>query len=378
MKRTTTLAALAKASAASFAATAIRAGHRLRLKRSMHINSRPARLFGLAATIAALALPAIVASPIASAKDQSVDGVRAEIKRGTLEVNGDDQANAVALRLKAGDSTVVQVDVGDNGSADFSFARGDVDTIDVKTGGGNDSARVDDANGAFTNTIPTTIAGGDGNDSLQGGQVQAAAENEKFIGGDGNDSVDGGKGNDTASLGGGNDTFRWDNGEGSDVIEGQDGSDTMVFNGAVNENVTLTANGGRLTFFRTQGNVTMDTDGVETVDFNALGGTDNVTVNDLSGTDVRKTNIDLAGTLGGSAGDTADDNVVVNGTNGVDNINITGNGSGADVTGLATAVSVKHAETTDSLAVNTRGGTDNVLTSGIAGVLKVLVDGVAV
>jgi Ca2+-binding RTX toxin-like protein len=378
MKRTTTLAALARASAASFAATAIRAGHRLRLKRSMHINSRSARLFGLAATIAALALPAIVASPIASAKDQSVDGVRAEIKRGTLEVKGDDQANAVALRLKAGDSTVVQVDVGDNESADFSFARGDVDTIDVQTGGGNDSARVDDANGAFTNTIPTTIAGGDGNDSLQGGQVQVAAENEKFIGGDGNDSVDGGKGNDTASLGGGNDTFRWDNGEGSDVIEGQDGSDTMVFNGAVNENVTLTANGGRLTFFRTQGNVTMDTDGVETVDFNALGGTDNVTVNDLSGTDVSKTNIDLAGTLGGSAGDTADDNVVVNGTNGVDNINITGNGSGADVTGLATAVSVKHAETTDSLAVNTLGGTDNVLTSGIAGILKVLVDGVAV
>ena len=27
-------------------------------------------------------------------------------------------------------------------------------------GGGNDSARIDDANGAFTDSIPTTIAGG--------------------------------------------------------------------------------------------------------------------------------------------------------------------------------------------------------------------------
>ena len=90
-------------------------------------------------------------------------------------------------------------------------------------GNGNDSARIDDANGAFTDSIPTTISGGNGNDSLQGGQTQVAAENETFYGGNGNDTVDGGKGNDTAYLGNGNDTFRWDNGEGSDVIEGQNG-----------------------------------------------------------------------------------------------------------------------------------------------------------
>ena len=70
----------------------------------------------------------------------------------------------------------------------------------------------------------------------------------------------------------------------------------------------------------------MDTDGVEIVDFNALGGTDNVTVNDLTGTDVTQMNLDLAGTLGGSAADGAGDNVVVNGTNGDDTINITATG----------------------------------------------------
>ena len=70
----------------------------------------------------------------------------------------------------------------------------------------------------------------------------------------------------------------------------------MVFNGAAgNENATMTAEAGRLTFFRVQGNVTMDTDGVEIVDFNALGGIDNLTVNDLTGTDVTQTNVDLAG-----------------------------------------------------------------------------------
>jgi len=348
----------------------------------MNPSSRPKWPLQLiaTATIAALALAALAVPALASANSDKVDGVRAEIRRETLEVKGGDGGQQVALRLKAADPNTLQVDAGDDGSADFSFARGDVHAIKVKMGDGNDSARVDDANGAFTDSIPTTIAGGDGNDSLEGGQMQVAAENEKFRGGDGNDSVDGGKSSDTAHLGGGNDTFRWDPGEGSDVIEGQDGSDTMLFNGAgapAVENITMTANGGRLNFLRDVGNIKMDTDGVETVDFNALGGTDNVTVNDLTGTDVTETNLDLAGTLGGGAADGAVDNVVVNGTDGDDSINIDGNGSGADVTGLATAVSVTHADQGDSLSVNTLGGVDQVLTNGDAG-MQVLVDGATV
>jgi RTX calcium-binding nonapeptide repeat (4 copies) len=334
--------------------------------------------FPLIATVVVLVLAALVVPASASAKSDKVDGVRAQVKRGTLEVKGGDRDDAVALRLKAGDPNTVQVDVGDDGSADFSFARGDISAINVKTGDGNDSARIDDANGAFTDTIPTTISGGDGNDSLEGGQLQVAAENERYKGGDGNDLVDAGKGNDTAYLGDGADTFRWDNGEGSDVIEGQDGADTMLFNGAAaSETVTLTANGGRLTFFRVQGNVTMDTNEVEIVDFNALNGTDNVTVNDLTGTDVTQTNIDLAAALGGNAPDGIAENVVVNGTDGDDTIDIRGNRSGADVTGLATAVSVTHADSTDTLSVNTLAGTDNVATNGVAGLIQVLVDGVA-
>ena len=339
-------------------------------------HQRPNWPFRLIATVVVAVLAALAVAVPSSASNDKVDGVRAEVKRGTLNVMGGDQADAVALRLKAGDSTVVQVDVGDDGSADFSFARRDIDASGIKMGDGDDSARIDDANGAFTDSIPATIAGGDGDDSLQGGQVQVAAENEKFKGGDGNDSVDGGKGNDTAHLGDGNDSFRWDNGEGSDVIEGQDGTDTMLFNGAAaSETVTMTANAGRLRFFRVQGNVTMDTDGVETVDFNALNGTDTVTVNDLTGTDVTRTNIDLAGTLGGNLGDGNAENVVVGGTAGDDDITVTGNGSGAELTGLATAVSVKHADPTDTLSVNTLGGTDDVLVNGVAGVLQVLVDG---
>jgi Ca2+-binding RTX toxin-like protein len=334
----------------------------------------------LAATVVALALAALALPASASAGSGHVRGVTADLEAGTLNVNGGDQPNAVALRLKAGDPTRIQVDAGDNGSPDFSFARAGVNAISVQMGNGRDSVRIDDSNGAFTDSIPTTIAGGNGDDTLNGGQGV-----ESFSGGNGDDTVDGGRGNDRADLGRGDDTFVWDPGEGSDAIEGQSGNDTMVFNGAgvgagANETVTMTAAGGRLIFFRQPGNVTMNTDDVEVVDFNALGGTDNITVNDLSGTDVTQTNLDLAGSLGGSAADGAADNVVVNGTDGDDAINIAGNGSGADVTGLATAVSVEHADRadtnpSDTLSVNTLAGADQLFPSGLAGQLRVLVDG---
>ena len=220
----------------------------------MTINSH-AKLPHFMATGAILALVALAPPVAADASPGKPGGVQAELDNGTLKVEGGNRPNAVALRLKNGDANQIQVDAGDNNSADFTFARGDVRAISVAMGNGRDSVRIDDANGTFTDAIPTTIAGGNGNDSLNGGQGA-----ETLKGGNGDDRVDGGRGNDTALLGRGDDSFTWDPGEGSDVIEGQSGLDTMVFNGApVAEQVTMSANGGRLTFFRVQGNVTMDT-----------------------------------------------------------------------------------------------------------------------
>lgn len=277
----------------------------------MNITSQPKRHHLATAAVLAAAVAALIAPAGASARPP---GVSAELDNGTLHVYGGDRPNAVSLRLKQGDSSRLQVDAGDNGSADFSFARTDVDAISIRMGNGRDHVRIDDSNGSFTDSIPTTIAGGNGDDTLEGGQGV-----EVFRGGNGDDFVDGGKGNDRADLGRGDDTFRWDPGEGSDSIEGESGRDTMVFNGASNvpETVTMSANGGRLIFSRQPGNVTMNTDGVEIVDFNALGNTDDITVNDLTGTDVTQVNIDLAKELGGNAGDGVVDNVVVNGSTAV-------------------------------------------------------------
>jgi predicted lipoprotein with Yx(FWY)xxD motif len=285
-----------------------------------------------------------------------------KLEHGLLRIGGTSADDTIALRLKAGDPNTLEVDFGNNGSADFSFDRTKISRIAVNAGAGDDVVRIDESNGVFTDTIPTLIDGGPGNDNLAGGSGA-----ETLLGGPGNDVIDGNKGRDTALMGSGNDVFVWDPGDGSDVVEGQDGLDTMRFNGAAGaEQFTLSANGPRLRFFRDVGNVTMDTAGVETIDLNALGGADLVTVNDLSGTDVTNVNVDLASALGGTSGDGSADHVVVNGTAQDDAIKIAGDPSGVSVSGLRPEVAIQHQETTDTLTVHGLDGADSIDASGLA------------
>jgi Ca2+-binding RTX toxin-like protein len=299
-----------------------------------------------------------------------------KIKAGVLSISGTKASEKIALRLQAGEPGTLEVDVGDDGSADFSFERAKIARITVNAKGGNDRVRIDEGNGAFTDAIPTTIDGGDGNDSLAGGKGV-----ETLLGGRGNDSIDGNGGNDVSRLGAGNDTFVWDPGDGSDTVEGQAGADTMLFNGAnASEQVDVSANGHRLKFFRNPGNITMDTAGIERVDFNALGGADLVTVNDLRGTGVSRVNVDLAGTLGGAAGDGQADRVVVNATNGNDAIDVSGDAQTVKVSGLAATTRVLHSEAAnDRLEINTLAGADSVVSAGLAaGAIELFLDGVLV
>jgi Ca2+-binding RTX toxin-like protein len=325
------------------------------------------------AAVAAAAVAAIVVSNGAAAPSH---GVKASLNYGTLMVKGTKASEKIAVRLKAGDSSVLEVDAGDDGSAEFSFARADVARIVVDGGAGSDAIRIDESNGVFEDTIPTTLAGASGNDTLTGGSGA-----ETLLGGRGNDSIDGNRGADTASMGSGNDTFIWDPGDGSDKVEGQRGADTMVFNGAnAAEQVDLSANGTRLRFFRNPGNVTMDTAGIERVDFNALGGADVVTVNDLKATAVRQVNVDLAAALGGRTGDGQADRITVAGTEGSDKIDVSGDSDTVKVSGLAAAIRILHPEAAlDRIDINTLGGADSVVSAGLAaGAIQLFVDGALV
>jgi hypothetical protein len=154
----------------------------------------------------------------------------------------------------------------------------------------------------------------------------------------------------------------------------------MRFNGAAAaEQFTLSANGNRFRLFRDVGNVTMDTAGIEQIDLNALGGSDRVAVDDLSGTDVAAVNVDLAGSLGGTTGDGSVDRVLMSGTAGTDAIGVSGDSGEVTVGGLTPTVNLFHHEATDRLELNALAGNDTVNTAGLAaGVIQVFVDGVLV
>jgi Ca2+-binding RTX toxin-like protein len=336
-----------------------------------HTSPRGSRARGLASAIVAAAAVAGVFGALAG-QAHAAQAHKAsnhahfkhpKLKHGVLTVRGTRASDRIALRLKAGDPATLQVDFGDDGSADFSFDRARIAMIVVKARAGDDVIRMDESNGAFTDTIRTTLDGGRGEDQLSGGRGA-----ETLLGGEGNDSIDGNQGNDLAQMGAGDDTFVWDPGDGSDTIEGQDGADRMVFNGAnIAERFELSANGPRLRFTRDIGNITMDTDGVEQVDVNTLGAVDLVTVHDLSGTDVTGVNVDESNPAGSGLGDGAVDRVVVEGTNGSDVVSVEGSNGSARVTGVAAAVSITGVEpANDTLTVNSLDGDDVVEASALA------------
>jgi Ca2+-binding RTX toxin-like protein len=302
-----------------------------------------------AAGLAAIA--ATIAAPIATA----APAVRARVIYGTLEVTGTPFADRITLRVNPANANQLQVDVNDDGMADATFDLASFSAIDIRGRQGNDTIKLDTAAGAFTTAKPTTVHGGRGNDTLIGG-----SGNETFYGGRDNDTIDGNGGADTAFLGRGDDTFTWDPGDGSDVVEGGSGYDTHIFNGAGGaEDFAATANGHRVTFTRNLGNIVMDLNDIEALRVNALGGEDQVVVNDLSGTGMTRVDVDFAGALGGTTADGAADTVQVIGTAGNDTIHASAKAGVVTVSGLAATVRVSHADADkDKLAIDALGGSN--------------------
>jgi hypothetical protein len=314
--------------------------------------------------------------------------VTARIHNGTLQITGTDAADNLALRLEPGNPNTLDVDVGDDGTVDFSFARSAFEAIDVQGGAGDDALRIDESQGAFTDDAITldggpgndTLIGGSGPDELDGGSgddvLRGGDGDDMLIGGPGSDQVDGGRGSDNASLGSGDDRFTWDPGDGSDAVDGGAGNDTLVFDGSnVNERMELSADSSHVHLFRDVGNVTMDLSTIENADVNATGGADTITVDDLTGTGLRTAAVDLGATPGGP-GDGQPDTVIVNGTDHADHVHLSTTAGNVLVSGLASQIQIAGAEAAnDTLDVNTLAGDDTAsVASGVSEVILPVID----
>jgi RTX calcium-binding nonapeptide repeat (4 copies) len=296
--------------------------------------------FALKTQVLVLAAASAVAFGIAV--DRADAAYTAKVSQGTLSIAGDAASDKLALRLKAGSSNILQVDVGANGSANFNFDRSTFDKIAVHAGGGDDVVRIAEGNGAFTDTEKTTILGEGGADTLVGGSF-----GETLGGGDGADNIDGNACNDAITLGPANDVDVWNAGDGTDTVGAGDGLDRVRVNGSDESEIfNLRKDIGLLRIVRSTGSGTGESVGVngaELVELHAFRGSDTISIGDLTGTGATGVDVDLSAS--GGANDAEFDNVLLGGVSGADNKAQVSAFSGVvKVTGLVPTLSVSHSD----------------------------------
>ena len=258
--------------------------------------------------LAAVAVPSHAGAP-AESSARAKQGVKAEIKRGTLRITGNRRANSVTLRLKRRARGILEVDVRSNGSADFRFRRKAFRRIVVRGGRGNDALGISERNGSFFRSERTTLDGG------------------------------------------------------------RRGTDRLVFTGSrAADSVALSARGRRLRLARRAARATAGANfavaagGLERVTITPLGGADTITLGDLTGTGVSRTALQLGSKSGG---DGQADTVLASATAGADILTLGGNAAALTLSGLSSVLTAANVEPgQDRLTVNGLGELDRLNVSG--------------
>ena len=354
----------------------------------MHTSSHLRRLAGIVAVMTTAASGLLAAAPADAAT-----GPTATLSSGTVTVQGTAARDVIHVTLAA---TRLEVDFGFDGTVDAQFNRTQVQRLRVLGGGGDDGMSVD---GSGVGDLPVTENGGAGNDfvgingnigdlgvgdvpvtligNLGNDDFLAAAPGPVTIqGGAGDDFVEGGDagtGKETISLGDGNDRFKsvlngfLPGGTRSDIVDGGTGLNTMEVDGAfASETLSLSANAGHLIVDHSAGRIDADNiQDVSWVGFGGLDGGDQVTVNDLSSTDVVNFTPDFTDPLDNTGPNNSADQLTVRGTAAIDHITVSGSGAKITVAGLTPTVTPINLDGQDTLRIETLAGTDTVNSSGL-------------
>ena len=354
----------------------------------MHTSSYLRRLAGIVAVMTTTAGGLVVAAPADAAT-----GPTATLSSGTVTVQGTAARDVIHVTLAA---TRLVVDFGFDGTVDAQFNRAQVQRLRVLGGGGDDGMSVD---GSGVGDLPITENGGAGNDfvgingnigDLGAGDVPVTLignlGNDDFLaaapgpvtiqGGAGDDVVEGGDagtGRETISLGDGNDRFKsvlngfLSGGTRSDIVDGGTGLNTMEVDGAfASETLSLSASAGHLIVDHSAGRIDADNiQDVSWVGFGGLDGGDQVTVNDLSSTDVVNFTPDFTDPLDNTGPNNSADQLTVRGTAANDHVTVSGSGANITVAGLTPTVTPINLDAQDTLRIETLAGNDTVNSSGL-------------
>ena len=131
---------------------------------------------------------------------------------GVVTVLGDNTNDIISLSGNAS-QTAFTVSVNGDASLRQTFLNADISRVVVYSGAGDDQVN-------NTLVIPSTVYGGNGDDTISGGSAA-----DLLYGGDGADTIWGGSADDYLQGGEGNDNLR--GGEGSDRLRGDGGDDDL-------------------------------------------------------------------------------------------------------------------------------------------------------
>ncbi|PIZ03779.1 MAG: hypothetical protein COY58_07590 [Gammaproteobacteria bacterium CG_4_10_14_0_8_um_filter_38_16] len=157
---------------------------------------------------------------------------------------GDDSFGSATNQViwtQSGSDTIVSVDFGGDGTADWSIQLSNFNAFDLSANdfiwGSNSSVTTTGTTGTETLTGDTNkiniMVGGTGNDTINGGNnadyIQSGSGATNVINaGSGNDVIVSGTGNDTIHGDAGNDIIHTSNNGGTDTIYGDNGDDVLV------------------------------------------------------------------------------------------------------------------------------------------------------
>jgi Ca2+-binding RTX toxin-like protein len=216
-----------------------------------------------------------------------------------------------------------------------------LDTLSIQTLAGNDQIS---AQGLAAGIIKLAIEGGPGNDILTGSK-----DSDALVGGEDND------------------TFIWTAGLPADLFAGDGGVDTLLVKGTAAADKLFVAAGALEVYLSNQSDGVSIVAAVEQVNVEAGRGADQLTVSMLAASVLQKVTLDLRPTATGTVGDGYADTLVVNGTQGPDNISISGSVGSLTISGLAPTIVVQGSERSrDTLTVNAGAETDVLNAQGLA------------
>jgi Ca2+-binding RTX toxin-like protein len=182
--------------------------------------------------------------------------------------------------------------------------------------------------------------------------INGTPSGEPLNGTAGNDTITGAGGADTIAMLGGNDLALWKLGDGGDVVEGGAGIDTARFS---SDGGYFAVSGGSGSAFVADGvgaaATIVDLNDVERLEFFLSAFYNQITVGDLSGTDVTKVTIDFAG---------ANDAATAYASSANNTLSVTAAGTTINVSGLPTLFAVTHAEGSDAVVVHGANGHDKL------------------